>query len=48
MEKWPERDAKLVLITKIENEERIILRVSSQDARFYVSAAAMHSSRAEC
>jgi hypothetical protein len=47
MEKWPERDAKLVLITKIENEERIILRVSSQDAGIYASAAVTHS-RAQC
>jgi len=40
MKNWPERKAKLALVTKIENQERIILRISSQDARIYAAAAA--------
>jgi len=47
MKNWPEVEAKPVLVTKIENEERIVLRVSSQDARMYALAGATHS-RAQC
>jgi hypothetical protein len=43
MKKRPEREAKLLLVTKIENKERIVLRISSHDARIYASAAATHS-----
>jgi len=43
MKNWPEREAKLVLVTEIENQKRIILRISSQDARIYAPAAATHS-----
>ena len=42
MKNWPEREAKLLLATKIENQERIILRILSEDARICASAAAMH------
>jgi hypothetical protein len=42
MKKRPEREAKLLLVAKIENQERIILRISSQDARICASAAATH------
>jgi hypothetical protein len=42
MSNWPEREAKLLLGTNIENEERIILRLSSGDTRIYTSVAAMH------
>jgi len=47
MKNWPERKAKLALVTKIENQERIILRISSQDARIYASAAATYW-KAQC
>ena len=43
MKKRPEREAKLLLVTKIENKERIVLRISSHDACIYASAAATHS-----
>jgi len=42
MKNWPEREAKLLLGTNIENEKRMILRLSSEDASIYASVAAMH------
>lgn len=42
MKNWPEREGKLLLGTKIENQERMILRLSSEDARICASVAAMH------
>jgi hypothetical protein len=42
MKNWPEREAKLLLVTKIENQERIILRLSSEDARICAAAATTH------
>ena len=40
MKKRPERETKLLLVPKIENQERIILTISSQDARISASLAA--------
>jgi hypothetical protein len=42
MKNWPEREAKLLLGAKIENQERIMLRFSSENARICASLAATH------
>ena len=39
-ETWPDREAKLFLVTKVENQERIILRFSLEDARICASSTA--------
>jgi len=42
MKNWFEHKAKLFLVAKVENQERILLRFSSADARICASAAATH------
>jgi hypothetical protein len=42
MTNWPEREAKLLLGTKIHYEEGIGLRLLSDDAHIYASVASLH------